>query len=1287
MNDLNRESTRNMATTLALAFVALSLTGLLILGIVGLLFQIQIQEEAITGRQQVVARRAADSVTGFIQEKFSLMETAVRLSGSERERERAMENLLGMEPAFRQLLLFNNRNEELFRVSRMSRNESLRLDKQLRDIPIVRVSGSKRNISHVYVDQVTSEPLVILIVPVSTILGDRLGGLVAEVNLKFIWQLVEELQVGKGGHAYVVDRQGKLLAFGDTARVLRRERVDSLRDVADFINHSELKDNLQVTSFVGITGNRVMGTYVPLLEPDWAVMTELPIMEAYMPVLRTGLIFAILLLIMSVLGGVLGLFLARRLAAPIEELTRTATRITDGEMDLRAAMKGPTEITQLSVAFNKMTRQMGLMLQREAERTQALEREISERRQMERVIKANETRLKNLTANVPGVVIQFRSTRHHVYTNEFLSARITEIFGFKPDPDLVLDQFYAHIPDSEKEDYISSIRNAINGVSPWNYEGRFNKPNGETIWFSGHALPQVEEDTIVYYGVLLDITLRKQMENSLRLTQFIYDEAPIGIWRMGESGEILDVNEKGCISLGYSREELCQMRVFDFAPSLTAEGWTEGIAFLDKVGTQIAEQLHRRKDGEIFPIQVIENRIRFEDQVIHVAFVQDISERKRMELALKESEERLDLALAGANEGIWDWRIDLDTIYFDPRYYTMAGYEPDEFPGALEEWEKRVHPDDIGQVKSIIDQYIFGDLGAFEAEFRFRRKDGDYMWIQGRGKIVDRDEHGNPSRFVGTHADITDRKSAEMALHENEQLLNNIVESINEGLLVLDTDFKYTMCNKALEDLGRTSRQEILGRSPWEVFPNFKNASFEESLKKAMSGELVGHHERCLAIPNHPSIWVRDNYSPLKDTDGEIAGVVVVVSDITRQKRDEEELRRLRNYLSNIINSMPSIIVAVDEEGKVTLWNNQTEKTTGIRFEEARSQPLSMVFPRLGEKKSQIETAIQERQVIRTPKVSHKMEHAIHFEDITIFPLVANGVDGAVIRVDDVTKQVRLEEMMIQSEKMLTVGGLAAGMAHEINNPLAGMLQTAAVMRNRLSTDLDIPANRRTAEEVGVSLEAIERFMEARGIFRMINTITTSGRRVADVVQNMLSFARKGDENVTSHYMNRILDSVLVLAGTDYDFKKEYDFKRIKIIKEYGSDLPPVPCQRTKIQQVLLNIFGNGAQAMQGAGTEEPQFFVRVFLDRRRNMVCVEIEDNGPGMDESTRKKVFDPFFTTKPTGLGIGLGLSVSYFIITENHQGEMAVESEPGAGAKFIISLPLQGRARDSHSESSES
>ncbi|MCG8635877.1 MAG: ATP-binding protein [Desulfobacterales bacterium] len=275
--------------------------------------------------------------------------------------------------------------------------------------------------------------------------------------------------------------------------------------------------------------------------------------------------------------------------------------------------------------------------------------------------------------------------------------------------------------------------------------------------------------------------------------------------------------------------------------------------------------------------------------------------------------------------------------------------------------------------------------------------------------------------------------------------------------------------------------------------------------------------------------------------------------------------------------------------------------------------------------------------------------------------------------IRDISEHRQAQEMMIQSEKMLSVGGLAAGMAHEINNPLAGMLQTADLMTKRLTNDR-LPANLQAAREAGVGMADIRSFMEKRDIFRMLQTMKNTGLRMAGIVNNMLSFARKSDAQTALHDLTELLDKTFELATTDFDLKKNYDFKTIKLNRIYEKDLPLVPCEGAKIQQVFLNILRNGAQAMQDAGTGNPEFTIRTYV--KKQSFCVEIKDNGPGMDKLIRKRVFEPFYTTKPVGVGTGLGLSVSYFIITENHKGQMSVDSSPGRGATFIISLPLDNR-----------
>ena len=274
----------------------------------------------------------------------------------------------------------------------------------------------------------------------------------------------------------------------------------------------------------------------------------------------------------------------------------------------------------------------------------------------------------------------------------------------------------------------------------------------------------------------------------------------------------------------------------------------------------------------------------------------------------------------------------------------------------------------------------------------------------------------------------------------------------------------------------------------------------------------------------------------------------------------------------------------------------------------------------------------------------------------------------------DISERKRTQETIIQSEKMMSVGGLAAGMAHEINNPLAGVIQNANVAINRL-TDKQMPANETAAESAGTRMEAIAQFMESRDILKMLNLIVDSGMRMSSIVENMLSFARKSDLSFSTHDPVQLVDKALELAATDYDLKKEYDFKNIAVEKEYETKLPFISCQATKIQQVILNILTNGAYAMfDSPGVKPPKFIIRLKYEPGPDMFRIEIEDNGPGMDHKTSKRIFDPFFTTKPAGVGTGLGLSVSYFIVTEDHKGTMTVSSNTGKGAKFVIRLPVK-------------
>ncbi len=387
-------------------------------------------------------------------------------------------------------------------------------------------------------------------------------------------------------------------------------------------------------------------------------------------------------------------------------------------------------------------------------------------------------------------------------------------------------------------------------------------------------------------------------------------------------------------------------------------------------------------------------------------------------------------------------------------------------------------------------------------------------------------------------------------------------------------------------------------------------------------------------------------------------------------KKSSDDLNETRLYLKNIIDSMPSVLIGVDPEGRVTHWNLEAERLTKTSEAQAQGIHISQLIPQFSRHMEGLRQTIRDRNPYKVEKVTYQQNGETRYSDVVVYPLIANGVRGAVIRVDDITERVRFEEMMIQSEKMASVGGLAAGMAHEINNPLGGIMLAAQNITRRLSTDLE--KNAETARRLGGDIGTIHRYMEEREVVKMLHGIMEMGERASKIVSNMLNFSRRSESKMAPADISEVMANTLDLASNDYNLKKKYDFRHIEIVTDYDDGIPRVCCIVTEIQQVILNLLKNAAQAMSGKEYRDggPRIIIRI--KKEPECVRIEMEDNGPGIDEKLRKRIFEPFFTTKGAGVGTGLGLSVSYFIIQNDHRGTMTVESVPGQWTRFIIRLP---------------
>lgn len=397
--------------------------------------------------------------------------------------------------------------------------------------------------------------------------------------------------------------------------------------------------------------------------------------------------------------------------------------------------------------------------------------------------------------------------------------------------------------------------------------------------------------------------------------------------------------------------------------------------------------------------------------------------------------------------------------------------------------------------------------------------------------------------------------------------------------------------------------------------------------------------------------------------------------EILSRKKSQKALKESEQRLYVHLQNTPVGAVSWDMNFLVTEWNPSAENIFGYTKKEALGRHIADLI--LPEEISNLVERIFADLIARrggersvNENVTKNGKRILCDWYNTALKDTEGNIVGVASLVNDITEQKRTQELMAQSEKMMSIGGLAAGMAHEINNPLAGMIQNAQVIYNRLTKNL--PVNEKTAKSLGTSMQVIEQFMKDRGILDQLELIRSGGIRAAKIIENMLSFAKKGGAQRNENNLVDLIEDTLAIAANEYSLKKEFDFRTIEIVRRFNPDVPPIFCERSKIQQVLFNILKNASEAMCENKNRTPKIIIR--LSKKMNMACIEIEDNGPGIEEEVQKRIFEPFFTTKSTDKGTGLGLSVSYFIVVDNHKGEMAVESTVGKGTKFIIKLPFR-------------
>jgi len=499
--------------------------------------------------------------------------------------------------------------------------------------------------------------------------------------------------------------------------------------------------------------------------------------------------------------------------------------------------------------------------------------------------------------------------------------------------------------------------------------------------------------------------------------------------------------------------------------------------------------------------------------------------------------------------------------------------------------------------------------------------------------------------------DITDRKKFERDLKDSEEKLRRLFERVRHGLFISSKEGKFLDCNQALLDmLGYSNKEEFLKIDI--VHDLYVNPEDRKTLRERTERDgFVKDMEVEFKKKNGEKITVLLTGHPIKNEEGVTIGYEGINLDITERKRIEDELREANEFFMNLIESSVDGIIAADMKGNIFIFNKGAEILSGYKAEEVIGKlHITQIYP------PGIAKEIMKR--LRSPdyggigKLLPSQFNVVNKfgEEIPIqisAALIYNGAGQEVASVGiftDLRSRLLMEKklqethlQLVSSEKMASLGKLAAGIAHEINNPLGGILIYSSLMME------DLP-------EEDPKRGDLARIVQEAG-------------RCKDIVKSLLEFARQTEPKKEPTDINRAINDGL------FFLVNQALFHNIQIVKEFDPFLPFVRGNAGQLKQVFMNIIVNAAEAMHGNGT----LTIKTLPSPDRKTVRIEFADTGEGIPEENLSRIFDPFFTTKDVGKGTGLGLATSYGIV-QDHGGSITVKSKVGLGTSFIIELPTQ-------------